>query len=146
MVEQADEILEKLLAGDPAARREYEQYWKLKKDPRVTLIGKFLRRYSLDELPQIFNVLRGDMSLVGPRPRSIKEMELFDSVMPELNEAYKSVKPGLTGLWQVSGRNRLTLKEKAELDARYVKDLSMRGDLAIILATVPVMLSGDGAF
>jgi exopolysaccharide production protein ExoY len=146
MVEDADQVLRRLLATDSEKRQEYERYWKLREDPRVTLTGKFLRRTSLDELPQIFNVLRGDMSLVGPRPRSTKEMRFFDSAMPEFNRAYESVKPGLTGLWQISGRNRLTLQEKGELDARYAKNWSFRSDLAIILATVPIILSGDGAF
>jgi undecaprenyl-phosphate galactose phosphotransferase len=146
MVEDADRVLEQLLAEDPALRQEFQRFWKLKDDPRVTLVGKFLRRYSLDELPQIFNVLRGDMSLVGPRPRPVNEMQYFESVMPELNHAYLSVKPGLTGLWQISGRNHLTLEEKAELDARYARDWCVRGDFAIILATFPIVFSGDGAF
>jgi undecaprenyl-phosphate galactose phosphotransferase len=146
MVEDADRVLEQLLAEDAALRQEFQRFWKLKDDPRVTLVGKFLRRYSLDELPQIFNVLRGDMSLVGPRPRPVSEMQYFESVMPEFNHAYLSVKPGLTGLWQISGRNHLTLEEKAELDARYARDWSVRGDFAIILATFPIVFSGDGAF
>ncbi len=146
MVEDADRVLEQLLAEDAALRQEFQRFWKLKDDPRVTLVGKILRRYSLDELPQIFNVLRGDMSLVGPRPRPVSEMQYFESVMPEFNHAYLSVKPGLTGLWQISGRNHLTLEEKAELDARYARDWSVRGDFAIILATFPIVFSGDGAF
>jgi len=146
MVEDADRVLEQLLAEDAALRQEFQRFWKLKDDPRVTLVGKILRRYSLDELPQIFNVLRGDMSLVGPRPRPVSEMQHFESIMPEFNYAYLSVKPGLTGLWQISGRNHLTLEEKAELDARYARDWSVRGDFAIILATFPIVFSGDGAF
>jgi len=146
MVEDADRVLEQLLAEDAALRQEFQRFWKLKDDPRVTLVGKILRRYSLDELPQIFNVLRGDMSLVGPRPRPVSEMQYFESVMPEFNHAYLSVKPGLTGLWQISGRNHLTLEEKAELDARYAREWSVRGDFAIILATFPIVFSGDGAF
>ena len=94
MVEDADRVLEQLLAEDAALRQEFQRFWKLKDDPRVTLVGKFLRRYSLDELPQIFNVLRGDMSLVGPRPRPVSEMQYFESIMPEFNYAYLSVKPG----------------------------------------------------
>ena len=146
MVEDADRVLEQLLAEDAALRQEFQRFRKLKDDPRVTLVGKFLRRYSLDELPQIFNVLRGDMSLVGPRPRPVSEMQYFESVMPEFNHAYLSVKPGLTGLWQISGRNHLTIEEKAELDARYARDWSVRGDFAIILATFPIVFSGHGAF
>ena len=146
MVEDADRVLERLLAEDAALRMEFQRFRTLKDDPRVTWVGKFLRRYSLDELPQIFNVLRGDMSLVGPRPRPISEMLYFESVMPEFNNAYLSVKPGLTGLWQISGRNHLTIEEKAELDARYARDWSVRGDFAIILATFPIVFSGHGAF
>jgi lipopolysaccharide/colanic/teichoic acid biosynthesis glycosyltransferase len=146
MVEDADLVLTELLATDPALRLEYTKFWKLKDDPRVTKVGKVLRRSSLDELPQIFNVIRGDMSLVGPRPRSIDEIRFFESMTPEFNNVYKSVKPGLTGLWQISGRNRLTLKEKGELDAQYARSWSFRNDLAIILATVPIVILGDGAF
>lgn len=146
MVVGADRILKELLARDESARVEYETYWKLKDDPRITFVGRFLRRYSLDELPQIFNVIRGDMSLVGPRPRSLKEMQFFETKMPDLNSAYKSVKPGLTGLWQVNGRNHLSLDSKAHLDAYYAKNWSVRGDLQIIVATVPVIINGKGAF
>lgn len=146
MVEDSDQVLKQLLATDPVLRREYETFWKLKDDPRVTWVGKFLRRYSLDELPQVVNVLQGDMSLVGPRPRSINEMQFFESSMPELNHAYLSVKPGLTGLWQISGRNHLTLAEKGELDAQYARSWSIYGDLEIIFMTIPTVLGGHGAF
>ena len=146
MVENADEVLERYLSENASIRKEYETFWKLKKDPRVTWIGKILRRYSIDELPQVINVIKGDMSLVGPRPRSISEIEFFDRRTPEYNRAYISVKPGLTGLWQVSGRNRLSLMQKGDLDARYAEHRSIRLDMAILFATVSVVLSGDGAF
>jgi lipopolysaccharide/colanic/teichoic acid biosynthesis glycosyltransferase len=146
MVVDADEELKRLLAADETLRAEYQTYWKLKDDPRVTRIGKFLRRYSLDELPQVINVLRGDMSLVGPRPRSLNEMRFFESSMPESNEGYVTVRPGLTGLWQISGRNALSLETKGQLDALYAENWSFRKDLAIIVATVPVVLKGEGAF
>jgi undecaprenyl-phosphate galactose phosphotransferase len=146
MVENADEVLERYLLENADIRKEYETFWKLKKDPRVTWIGVFLRRYSLDELPQVLNVIKGDMSLVGPRPRSISEIEFFDKLTPEYNQAYKSVKPGLTGLWQVSGRNRLSLMQKGDLDAHYAEQWSIRLDMAILFATVSVVLSGEGAF
>lgn len=146
MVTNADEELKRLLAADEDLRVEYLNYWKLKDDPRVTRIGKFLRRYSLDEIPQIINVLRGDMSLVGPRPRSLNEMRFFETSLPEGNESYVAVRPGLTGLWQISGRNALGLEAKGRLDALYAENWSFRKDLAIMVATIPVVLKGDGAY
>lgn len=146
MVGGADKILKNMLEADNERRKEYETYWKLKDGPRITKVGKFLRRYSLDELPQIFNVIKGDMSLVGPRPRSIKETRFFEANMPEFNQAYASVRPGSTGLWQVNGRNHLSLEARGHLDAYYAKHWSLRGDLIIILATFPVIFSGKGAF
>jgi lipopolysaccharide/colanic/teichoic acid biosynthesis glycosyltransferase len=146
MVINADEMLEQLLAADESARREYETFWKLKDDPRVTWIGWFLRRYSLDELPQMLNVIKGDMSVVGPRPRSVKEMEFFQSKMPEYNLSYQRVRPGLTCLWQVCGRNCLGLEIKGQLDDLYARNWSIVGDLAIIVATFPAVATGKGAF
>jgi len=146
MVVNADEKLEALLATDEKARQEYATFWKLKDDPRVTRIGRFLRRYSLDELPQMLNVIKGDMSIVGPRPRSVKEMEFFRSNMPESDQSYKEVRPGLTCLWQVSGRSCLGLKAKGQLDDWYSRNWSIIGDLAIVIATFPVVIRGKGAF
>ncbi|SRR5579884_156132 len=146
MVVNADEKLAQLLAADEKAREEYETFWKLKDDPRVTRIGRFLRRYSLDELPQILNIIKGDMSIVGPRPRSVQEMEFFQSTMPEYNVSYKRVRPGLTCLWQVSGRNCLGLEIKGQLDDYYAKNWSIAGDVAIIFATFPAVIRGKGAF
>lgn len=146
MVVNADEKLEALLATDEKARQEYATFWKLKDDPRVTRIGRFLRRYSLDELPQILNVIKGDMSIVGPRPRSVKEMEFFLSNMPESDQSYKEVRPGLTCLWQVCGRSCLGLEAKGRLDDWYSRNWSIIGDFAIVIATFPVVIGGKGAF
>jgi undecaprenyl-phosphate galactose phosphotransferase len=146
MVVNADEKLEALLATDEKARREYATFWKLKDDPRVTRIGRFLRRYSLDELPQMLNVIKGDMSIVGPRPRSVREMEFFRSNMPESDQSYKQVRPGLTCLWQVCGRNCLGLEAKGQLDDWYSRKWSIIGDFAIVIATFPVVMRGKGAF
>jgi lipopolysaccharide/colanic/teichoic acid biosynthesis glycosyltransferase len=146
MVVDADEKLRKLLASDEAARQQYQTFWKLKDDPRITRVGRFLRRYSLDELPQMLNVVAGQMSIVGPRPRSIKEMEFFESLMPGASLSYVSVKPGLTCLWQISGRNLLSLETKGWLDTLYAKNWSVSGDIAIITATLPAVIRGEGAF
>lgn len=145
MVFNAEEKLEELLAADERVRQEYLTYWKLKDDPRVNGVGRFLRRYSLDELPQILNIIKGDMSIVGPRPRSINEMGLYESNMPEFAQDYKIVRPGLTCLWQIRGRNRLSIEKKGWLDAQYARNWSLFGDIGIILATIPVVIRGDGA-
>jgi lipopolysaccharide/colanic/teichoic acid biosynthesis glycosyltransferase len=115
--------------------------YKLEGDPRVTRVGAVLRRYSLDELPQLVNVLRGDMSLVGPRPLLPWEVELLGGACGERF----AVPPGITGLWQVSGRNRLTMRQALELDVQYVRTQNLRLDLAILLRTIPVLLTRDGA-
>jgi undecaprenyl-phosphate galactose phosphotransferase len=146
MVVDAEQKLQQLLANDEKARQEYMTFWKLKDDPRITTVGRFLRRYSLDELPQIVNVIKGDMSIVGPRPRSIQEMQFFETNIPQSNEAYKMVRPGLTCLWQINGRNRLNLETKGWLDAYYAINWSIIGDVAIIVATFPVVIRGKGAF
>lgn len=115
--------------------------YKLRDDPRITRIGRFLRRFSLDEVPQLFNVLRGDMSIVGPRPPIPYEVEAY-----ELRHRRRlEMKPGLTGLWQVSGRNRLPFEEMVKLDVFYIENWSILFDLKIILRTVLVMLRGDGS-
>lgn len=141
MYPDADEILNDLLASDPELQGEYEQFHKLKNDPRVTPVGRFLRRYSLDELPQIFNVLRGEMSLVGPRAYMPSELPK----MNRLGRAVLQVPPGVTGLWQVSGRNRLCFQERLELDLHYVQNWSLWLDLYLLVRTIPTVLSGDGA-
>lgn len=130
------------LAADPALRQAYEREYKLPNDPRVTRIGAVLRAWSLDELPQLVNVLRGQMSLVGPRILSPPELARYGDGAPRL----LSVKPGLTGLWQVSGRHRLTYAQRVRLDLWYVQHRSLRLDLAILARTIGCVLSRTGAF
>jgi exopolysaccharide production protein ExoY len=142
MATDAQGRLERLLATDAQARREWEADHKLRVDPRVTGIGDFLRRSSLDELPQLFNVVRGEMSLVGPRPvvqaEAAKYGRRFDS--------YCSVRPGITGLWQVSGRNDVCYRERVALDVLYARRKSLALDAGILLRTVPVVLLRRGSY
>jgi lipopolysaccharide/colanic/teichoic acid biosynthesis glycosyltransferase len=135
----SDEHLAKLLAEQGSGNTPL---FKVANDPRVTFAGKFLRRFSIDELPQLFNVLRGDMSLVGPRPQRAAEVELYDS------SAHRrlTVRPGMTGLWQVSGRSDLTWEESIRLDTNYVENWSMIGDMVILWRTVRAVLRSDGAY
>lgn len=142
MVPNADQVLEKCLASDPMLRAEWEANHKLKRDPRVTMIGSFLRKTSLDELPQLWNVVRGEMSLVGPRP--IVEAEIYKYA--DDYEYYVEVLPGITGLWQVSGRNNTTYEERVALDAFYVKNWSLWMDIYILISTVRVILFREGAY
>ncbi|MEM1309596.1 MAG: sugar transferase, partial [Cyanobacteria bacterium P01_H01_bin.153] len=121
---------------------EWERERKLKSDPRITRVGRFLRRTSLDELPQLWNVLRGDMSLVGPRPIVDDEIIYYADKF----ELYKRVHPGITGLWQVSGRNDVTYAERVNLDAYYVRNWSVWLDIYILLRTIWVVMIGDGAY
>jgi exopolysaccharide biosynthesis polyprenyl glycosylphosphotransferase len=116
--------------------------FKITDDPRITSAGKFLRRYSIDELPQLFNVLKGDMSLVGPRPQLAAEVELYDSIA----HRRLTVRPGMTGLWQVSGRSDLTWEESIRLDTSYVENWSMIGDVVILWKTVRAVLGSHGAY
>ena len=143
MVVNSQEMLQKYLAENPAAREEWERDFKLKDDPRGTPIGKFLRSTSLDELPQIFNVLRGEMSLVGPRPVIQEEL---DKYYGETAKLYCTVKPGITGLWQVSGRSDIGYDERVALDATYIKYRSMWGDIVILWKTIGVVLMKKGAY
>lgn len=142
MVDNADEILKEILATDKQARKEYAQFCKLKNDPRVTKIGNFLRKTSLDELPQLFNIIRGDMALVGPRPILESEIETYG----EFYTYYKMVRPGITGLWQVSGRNELDFKERTKLDVWYVRNWSFQVDFTILLKTVIIVLTRKGSY
>ncbi len=142
MVADADEILESFLLANPAAREEWERDHKLKHDPRITWLGRILRSTSLDELPQIWNVLRGDMSLVGPRPIVRAEIVKYG----EVYEDYMQVWPGITGLWQVSGRNNTTYEERVRLDRDYVRNWSLSKDLLILIRTVRVVLLREGAY
>ena len=141
MVPDAQARLTRLLEADPVARREWEATHKLSEDPRVSCIGHILRRTSLDELPQLFNILRGDMSLVGPRPIVLDESVHYGQHFAE----YMSVRPGMTGLWQVSGRSRTTYAQRVAMDVEYVRTRSFLGDLSILLRTVKVVLLRDGA-
>lgn len=138
----ADAVLQELLENDPAARAEWERDFKLRHDPRVTKIGAFLRKTSLDEWPQFYNVLCGEMSLVGPRPVVEDERKYYGAYWKD----YLAVKPGITGLWQVSGRNDTGYKRRVVLDRAYVRRWSAWKDIAIIFKTAKVMLVRDGAY
>ncbi len=142
MYVDAEKILAKLLKQDKKLNAEWKKYLKLKNDPRVTKIGKLIRKFSLDELPQVFNIIKGDMSLVGPRPylpREAKDMESDADTMVE-------VRPGLTGLWQVSGRNKTSFKERLVLDAWYIQNWSLWLDIVILIRTVKVVFKREGAY
>lgn len=134
-------FVEQLIAGGGAVQEDGRPFFKLVADRRVTRLGRFLRRSSLDELPQLWNVLRGDMSLVGPRPPIAYEVDHY----PEAAFERFAVKPGLTGLWQVSGRSELSFEEMIQLDVDYVRRRTLWLNLSIILRTVPVVLFGRGA-
>lgn len=142
MVVDSDARLEALLASDPAARAEWEATRKLRHDPRVTPVGRFLRSTSLDELPQLFNVLRGEMSLVGPRPVTAAELSTQYGAAAA---HYMSVRPGITGLWQVSGRSDTTYAQRIALDVAYASRLSLWQDVVILLRTPVVVLARRGA-
>jgi lipopolysaccharide/colanic/teichoic acid biosynthesis glycosyltransferase len=136
------EVLEEYLARHPKARTEWNKTHKLRHDPRITPIGSFLRRYSLDELPQLWNVLVGQMSLVGPRPIVAAEVEKYSDSF----DCYCRVKPGLTGLWQVSGRSEVSYEERVALDCQYVEQWSLQKDILILLKTFHAVVNQDGAF
>jgi lipopolysaccharide/colanic/teichoic acid biosynthesis glycosyltransferase len=142
MAEDAPALLESHLARDQDAAREWRETQKLKKDPRVTRVGKFLRKTSLDELPQLCNVLRGDMSLVGPRPIVESEIARYGRDFA----LYSRVRPGVTGLWQVSGRNDLSYADRVRLDRHYVCNWSVWLDIIIVIRTIPEALRGSGAY
>ncbi len=138
MVPNASAQLESYLVSDPAARKEWDETQKLKNDPRITALGRALRKTSLDELPQLFNVLKGDMSLVGPRPMLPVQQELYPGT------AYYKLRPGITGLWQVSERNDSSFASRADFDATYSERLSLKTDLRVLFATAGVVLRGTG--
>jgi lipopolysaccharide/colanic/teichoic acid biosynthesis glycosyltransferase len=142
MVRDSQAVLAQLLATDPAAKAEWEADQKLKNDPRVTRIGRFLRATSLDELPQIINVLKGEMSLVGPRPVVQDELARYGDAA----KIYLSLKPGLTGLWQVSGRNNVSYDQRVALDCEYAARQSLLLDISILARTVKVVLWRDGSY
>ena len=138
MVCDADERMEDYLAAHPEARLEWDTTQKLKHDPRITPIGKVLRQTSLDELPQLWNVLIGEMSLVGPRPIMLSQQVIYPGV------AYYLLRPGCTGFWQTAGRNRTTFEARAEYDTAYEETLTLGTDLKILFNTIGVMLKGTG--
>jgi Undecaprenyl-phosphate galactose phosphotransferase WbaP len=142
MYSNADEILNEELANKPELKKEWDQFQKLKNDPRMSRFGAFLRKYSLDELPQLWNVLVGEMSLVGPRPIMPFQREKYGEPVKD----YMRVLPGLTGLWQVSGRNNTNYTRHIELDMEYIQRWSIWLDIYILLATIRVVLSRDGAY
>jgi lipopolysaccharide/colanic/teichoic acid biosynthesis glycosyltransferase len=137
-----DEILLKHLEANPASRAEWAAEMKLSNDPRVFGVGKWLRKLSLDELPQLWNVLRGDMSLVGPRPIVQAEIWRYGKVF----RLYTTVKPGITGLWQASGRNNVSYDERVLLDEFYIRHWSLWLDVYIVAKTVVALLSRRGAY
>lgn len=140
MVHNSDDVLDAFLSKSDMARTEWDTFQKLEKDPRITPLGHLIRRASLDELPQFWNVLVGDMSLVGPRPCMERQRSLYGDQWPH----YCAVKPGITGLWQVSGRNRLSFAQRVELDVHYVNNWSLWLDIKILLRTFKAVVSGEG--
>jgi len=142
MVVDSQARLEALLAADPAARAEWDATRKLKNDPRITRIGQFLRATSLDELPQLINVLRGEMAIVGPRPVTLTELDQYYGAAAA---HYLTVRPGITGLWQVSGRSETSYDQRVALDVAYVSQPSLLADMRILLKTPVAVLSRRGA-
>jgi len=142
MYENGDEILQEYLESHPDEKEYYEEYHKYKNDPRITKIGNFLRKSSLDEFPQFYNILQGKMNLIGPRPYMLNEREKIGKVHEEI---ILKVKPGITGLWQVNGRNKLSFQERVQLDSWYIQNWSLWGDFVILLKTVKVVLFKVGA-
>jgi exopolysaccharide production protein ExoY len=142
MVRNADERLAELLKTDPVAQAEWARDQKLRHDPRITPVGDFLRRSSLDELPQLFNVLRGDMSIVGPRPIVADEIPRYGRRIKD----YCAVRPGITGLWQVSGRNDVSYRRRVAMDSVYARRKSLAWDMKLLLLTVPAVLFASGSY
>ena len=141
MAVDAAERLERILETDPELRREWQTAQKLQNDPRITPLGNFLRKSSIDELPQLWNVLRGDMSIVGPRPIVKNEIQKYG----DSYRYYTAVRPGLTGLWQVEGRADTTYDERVDMDVKYVRTRSFLNDVWIVLRTIPAVLASRGA-
>lgn len=141
MVRDADEVLARHLRENEAARQQWAKFQKLDRDPRITPLGAILRKYSIDELPQFWNVLKGDMSMVGPRPCMFAQKDLYGHYWTY----YCAVRPGITGLWQVSGRSEVSYRRRAAMDAAYVSTLSLRQDLEILLKTFAVVTGARGS-
>ena len=142
MVCNSDNVLSELLDTDAEAKAEWEQCFKLKNDPRITRVGNYLRKTSLDELPQLWNVLRGEMSLVGPRPVVKDELKLYGKDV----DYYLMTTPGMTGIWQISGRNNVDYDTRVKMDSWYVKNWSFWSDIVILLKTIPVVFGREGAY
>lgn len=142
MVPNAEQVLRDLLARDPEARREWDKDFKLRNDPRITSVGGFLRTTSLDELPQLINVLMGEMSLVGPRPIVSDEIARYGAAFHD----YTRCRPGITGVWQVSGRNDTGYRQRVHLDQQYARHATFGGDIAILLRTPVAVLRRNGAY
>lgn len=138
MFSNSDELFKQFT---PEQKAEFEEFQKLKDDPRVTKVGKIIRKTSIDELPQLVNVLKGEMSVVGPRPITQKELERYG----DYQEAYLGVLPGLTGMWQAYGRSNLTYEERIKMDVRYVEKRNMKLDITILIQTIKTVLVGEGA-
>lgn len=138
MVPDAEAVLEDYLASNPEARAEWDRTQKLKHDPRITPIGRLIRKASIDELPQLFNVLKGEMALVGPRPMMLDQKSLYPGV------AYYAMRPGITGFWQTSSRNESSFAERATYDASYFNAMSLQTDLRVLFKTVGVVVIGTG--
>ena len=142
MIPDAENVLKDYLAAHPEAREEWERDFKLKYDPRITHIGAFLRKTSLDELPQVFNVIKGDMSLVGPRPIIAAEIPKYGEYFAD----FCLVPPGITGMWQVNGRSDTTYEERVQMDTWYVRNWSVWIDIIYLIKTVTVVLARKGAY
>jgi lipopolysaccharide/colanic/teichoic acid biosynthesis glycosyltransferase len=141
MASDADFVLAQHLRENAEARREWQMFQKLEHDPRITRFGAFLRRYSIDEFPQFWNVLKGDMSMVGPRPCMFAQKDLYGPYW----DYYCAVRPGITGLWQISGRNEVSYRRRAAMDAEYVATLSLLRDIVILLKTFRVVVGARGS-
>jgi undecaprenyl-phosphate galactose phosphotransferase len=142
MHQDSESILDSYLQKNPDEIRYYEKYHKYKNDPRITKIGNFLRKTSLDELPQLLNIIKGEMSLVGPRPIVRDEIKKYG----EYFTYFKAVKPGITGLWQISGRNDVDYAERVQLDTWYVRNWSIEQDLIILMKTIVTVLLKKGSY
>lgn len=138
MTHDADTALEAHLAAHPEAREEWDRTQKLRDDPRITPVGRFIRKTSIDELPQLLNVLRGDMSMIGPRPMMVCQEALYPGT------AYYAMRPGITGPWQTSARNATSFSERAQYDTTYLREMSLATDVALIGRTILVVLKGTG--
>lgn len=141
MVANSQQVLADYLANNPEAAKEWEQNWKFKNDPRITFLGRILRKSSLDELPQLINVLRGEMSCVGPRPVVPDELQRYGACAAE----YLQARPGLTGLWQVTGRDAVDYASRVSIDSRYIRNWSVWADVVILVRTIFAVMKFDHA-